>query len=59
MFFQELVCHNKFRLALLSNRGIGGTGTLDLSALRKNFNIVNFEYSAETLNQKILRKVKP
>jgi hypothetical protein len=51
------VCHNKFRLALLSHRGIGGSGSLDLSPLRKNFNVVNFEFSEEALSQRVLRKV--
>jgi hypothetical protein len=57
LFIKELICHNKFRLALLSNRGIGGSGALDLASFRKNFNVVNFEYSSEALDQKLLRKV--
>ena len=30
---------------------------MDLTSLRKNFNVVNFEYSSEALDQKLLRKV--
>ena len=44
-------------MALLSNRGIGGAGALDLTVFRKNFNVVNFEFSSEALDQKLLRKV--
>jgi len=41
----------------VSSRGIGGSGSLDVVPLRKLYNVVNFEYSSEALEHKILQKI--
>jgi uncharacterized protein (UPF0297 family) len=56
----ELICNLKFKLILHTQRidGTNRTGDpVEISALKKIYNVVNFEYSSEALDQKLLRKV--
>ena len=56
----ELICNLKFKLIFHTQRidGTNKTGDpVEISSLKKIYNVVNFEYSSEALDQKLLRKV--
>ena len=54
---QELVCNPKFKLIFHSHSMLGANDAdLNIKAVKKLFNILNFEYSSEALDQQLLRK---
>ena len=55
---EELVCNPKFKLIFHSQTMVGSlNGAKNFKNLKKFFNLLNFEYSSEALDQQLLRKV--
>ena len=54
---QEVVCHPKFKLIFhtqsMVQTGPNHTSALDLKAVKKLYNAINFEYSSGALDQQV------